>query len=298
MSGLAIGASTSGFVADIVMERLEKKALSSYTHPPSFWCRFVDDIYSIIKKIQAELFERHLNTQHERVKFTRETEKDKKLPYLDALTQRREDGTLKATIYRKPTHTDRYLDFTSNHHISQKLAVPKTLLRRADMLVSEEEDKKVEETYVKKALSRCGYPQWAVERKKEKNPVVPKIDDKKKKEEESLGRVLIPYIKHVSEAVAREFRKFNAEVIYMPTTKLKNVVCANMKDTVPNEDKAEVVYLINCKKHDESYIGHTKKPNKERGYEHNVISHAAAHSSKAIYTEDDRTVSTRTRTKK
>ena len=97
----------------------------------------------------------------------------------------------------------------------------------------------------------------------------------------------------MSEAVAREFRKLNAEVIYMPTTKLKNVVCANMKDTVPNEDKAEVVYLINCQKHDESYIGHTKKPNKERGYEHNVISHADAHSSKAIYTEDDRTMNTR-----
>ena len=77
---------------------------------------------------------------------------------------------------------------------------------------------------------------------------------------ESLGRVLIPYIKPVSEAVAREFRKLNAEVIYMPPTKLKNVVCANMKDTVPNEDKAEVVYLINCQKHDESYIGHTKNP--------------------------------------
>jgi len=47
VKGLAIGASTSGFVADIYMEKIETGALATFINPPSLWCRFVDDtLYS------------------------------------------------------------------------------------------------------------------------------------------------------------------------------------------------------------------------------------------------------------
>ena len=53
----------------------------------------------------------HLNSVKPSIRSTVEVEKDGGLPFLDTLLQRREDGGLDVTIYRKPTHTDRYLDF-------------------------------------------------------------------------------------------------------------------------------------------------------------------------------------------
>ena len=49
----------------------------------------------------------------------------------------------------------------------------------------------------------------------------------------------------------------------MPSTKIKNIVCVNGQDKVPDEDKAGVVYLDDCSPHVENYVGQTKKPNRE-----------------------------------
>ncbi len=49
------------------------------------------------------------------IKFTMESEEDSKLPFLDYLLKRENDGVLTSTIYGKATHTDRYLHCTFHH---------------------------------------------------------------------------------------------------------------------------------------------------------------------------------------
>ena len=44
-----------------------------------------------------------------------EVAKDGRLPILNTLLQRTDDGSLDVTVYWKPTHMDRYLDFHSHH---------------------------------------------------------------------------------------------------------------------------------------------------------------------------------------
>ena len=260
VKGLTIGAATSGFAADIVMEVVETTALATFANPPSFWGRFVDDVFANPNIIFKDLFLEHLNAQDEHLKWTSEEEKDKQLPYVDVRSHRQPDGTLKFNIYRKPTHTDQYLHFSSNHHISQKLAVGKTLLRRADVLITDDEDKTREEQHVRKALNRCGYPNWAVQRSKEKEKKeIVKDDD----ETDSIGRIFIPYVKHTSERIAREFRNLGAGVIYLPTTKIKDHLCSTSKDTVPDMDKANAIYKVDLpcetkpEPKDENYVGET-----------------------------------------
>ena len=68
--GLAIGASTSGFAADIFIEELEKRALSTFSHPPKLWLRLVDDTFSNLSRLYVNPFLEHLNAQHPRIKFT------------------------------------------------------------------------------------------------------------------------------------------------------------------------------------------------------------------------------------
>ena len=287
--GLAIGYSTSGFTADIFMETIETNALRTFINPPSIWWRFVDDVYSNPKTMVKSNFLIHLNNQDEHIKWTSEEEQNGILPYIDAKTHRKEDGSLKLTVFRKPTHTDQYLNYQSNHHISHKLAVPKTLLNRADTVITDETDMPSEEAHIKKALKKCGYPEWTVKRRKKisEQELEEKRKSKKEQESESIGRIFIPYIKGTSEKIARELRKHNAQVIYMPTQKLKDVLCSSAKDKVPDMDKADVIYKVDLEceieaiEKEEDYVGETKKATKHRMTEHHVIHGAEANDSTA-----------------
>ena len=62
------------------------------------------------------------------------------------------------------------------------------------------------------------------------------------------------------------------KTIHKPSSKIKNILF-NHKDKVNYLDKSEIIYEVNCKKHEETYIGETGGPMKERGYEHRIINH-------------------------
>ena len=77
---------------------------------------------------------------------------------MDTLPQPKgEDITV--SVYRKPIHTDRYLDFNSSHPISAKKAVVRMLMDRAANVCSDPEIlvKEVEE-HLDKVLCYYNYP--------------------------------------------------------------------------------------------------------------------------------------------
>ena len=70
------------------------------------------------------MFFKHLNSGSNNIQFT--MVKDGQLPFLDILVTR-EGEKLGHTVYRKPTHMDRYLNKDSNNHPCQKRGIIKTL---------------------------------------------------------------------------------------------------------------------------------------------------------------------------
>ena len=80
---------------------------------------------------RLQSFLNHLNDLHPSIKFTMEQEEGNSMPFLDVKVHRRADGTLGHSVYRKPTHTDRYLHSSSFHHPRVKSSVNQTLLQRA-----------------------------------------------------------------------------------------------------------------------------------------------------------------------
>ena len=98
---------------------------------------------------------------HGSIQFTHEQEVGGKIPFLDTLIVRKPDGSVKNLIYRKATHTDQYLNFSSHHPVHQKLGVVHTLFDRMNTIISEKDDIKSEEQTIKNAHSLCGYPKWA-----------------------------------------------------------------------------------------------------------------------------------------
>ena len=82
---------------------------------------------------------------------------DKTIPFLDVLLIIQEDGSLGHKVYRKPTHTDRYLHYNSFHHPSIKNSVCKTLINRAKT-ICEVDNIEGELEHLRSVLKMNGYP--------------------------------------------------------------------------------------------------------------------------------------------
>ena len=61
VEGAAMGSPVSPIVANLCMEYLEQKALSTAPNPPRFWCRFVDDTFVIHMEVNKQGFLQHIN---------------------------------------------------------------------------------------------------------------------------------------------------------------------------------------------------------------------------------------------
>ena len=86
------------------------------------------------------------------------------MPFLDILINPNEDGSLSTTVNRKPTHTDPFLQWDSDHTVLSKYSIIGTLHHRAETICSSPQLLQQEEKYLQKALQRCKYPAWALNR--------------------------------------------------------------------------------------------------------------------------------------
>ncbi|XP_077528832.1 uncharacterized protein LOC144140884 [Haemaphysalis longicornis] len=137
--GTPKGTSVSVTAANLSMEALEQRALASFAPSPKVFLRYIDDCFCIIQKDEVSKFLDHLNSLERAIQFTLEVEVDRKLPFLDVLVSR-QGQRLSFSVYRKDTHTGRYLSFGSVHPAAHKQAVVSTLLQRAECLCSRPED--------------------------------------------------------------------------------------------------------------------------------------------------------------
>ena len=162
--GAAMGGPTSAIVSEIYMQSLETTAITTADHPPKIWEHHVDDVFSIVHKAYLQELLEHINNLHPQTQFTKEEESNSSLPFLDTLVQRNHDKSISVKIYRKPTHTNQYLKYTSHNPTSAKQSVITALFDRADNVVSNEKDKIEEKHLISAALQQNGYPKEFIQR--------------------------------------------------------------------------------------------------------------------------------------
>ena len=122
---------------------------------------YLQDSYDVISAVSQDeivVLLQHLNSIEPSIQFTVERETDGKLPFLDTCVQRTTDGKLETVVYRKPTHTDKYLSFNSHHPRSHKKFVVTTLFQRAENLTSNNDARENECQYVTNILKENNYP--------------------------------------------------------------------------------------------------------------------------------------------
>ena len=92
------------------------------------------------------------------------------------------------------------------------------------------------------------------------------------------SHIILPYVKNLTDNISRTLNKKRLKVIYKIPTKL-NTLIKRGKDVVPITNKTNVVYKLDCKDCNASYIGQTKRHLSTRIKEHqNNIKKQSSHS--------------------
>ena len=130
-----MSSSVSPVTANIYIEHFESLVIPTSLKLIKWWLRYIDDVYTATRKDLVNKLQEHLNSIDPHIKFTIELTGTDGLPFLDNLTKPT-PNSIESTAYRKPTHTDRYLDYNSNHTISAKLSVFHTVIHRAKQVCS------------------------------------------------------------------------------------------------------------------------------------------------------------------
>ena len=147
------------------------------------------------------------------------------MPFLDTLVTPQDDGTLTTSVYRKPTHTDLYLQWDSHHNLACKYSVINTLTHRAKAVCSNSKLLEEELKYLHEVLHQSKYPQLAI------NKVLKKQEHKRTRNRRVQGRntsqtqkklyIVVPYTKGLCESYKTICSKYGVQVYFKGGNTLK-----------------------------------------------------------------------------
>ncbi|XP_068750936.1 uncharacterized protein [Montipora capricornis] len=228
--GAPMGSPVSPLVCNLYMEAFEESAISTAPIPPGWWLRCVDDTNCKTTSSDADEFTKHLNSVDPNIQLTTETESNGELAFLVLY------GRM-IKVYRKPTHTDQYLNWESNHPLEHKMSVVCTLFHRANTVPSHPEDTKAELEHVKAALKDCGYPEWALQDSDSTN--------KSQKSQHHLPirrtAIVIPYVKGLSKELRRTLKQNEVDTTFKPYNTSDN--CCRFRKTHRNKKTLVALFI-------------------------------------------------------
>ena len=261
-----IGLSLVGEVAIIYMEDFQIKVKTDEYPELEEWPWYVDDSVLKCRRNRSDEILDHLNEQEPGIiRFTKEEEKENKLPSLDLeMNVNRKRKKVEFNVHYKPTNTNITLKKQSNHSESTKKGVIKGYIDRARALCDaqylEGELQNIEEMFIAN-----GYDRREVQREMEK---INRTQSEENEEEESMNRgiVSVPHIPSFTRTFNRIARQHN----FRTTTKAENKVrdIASKARTPLGEKNKNVAYNIPCGCEKHSYSGETDRMWRTRKNEH------------------------------
>lgn len=159
VGGTAMGTRVAPTFANIFMGYFEDKFVHTYPIQPRLWLRFIDDVLMIWEGGHESLmsFISYLNSRHKNIKFSHEIS-ETEVSFLDLLISKKGDGTIRTSLYSKPTDANNYLHFTSAHNLSCKTGIPYSQFLRIKRICSEDVDFVSHSVTKALHMKRRGYP--------------------------------------------------------------------------------------------------------------------------------------------
>ena len=193
---------------------------------PRLWYRKVDYTFAITSHGLEETLQK-LNDIDENIEFIMEKASEENLPFLDCIISLNEKREI-IKVYRKPTHTGQYTQFSSNQPLHVKLSTIKTLVRRAKFICSDQTSLNEELSYIRKTMQLNGYPLNVIN-KTIKDTLQSHNSEHKSKELEPL-KMFIQYEKGVAEKLKRVARKYGFTTVFTKTKDLRRQLRTKQKD--------------------------------------------------------------------
>ena len=187
-----------------------------------------------------------------------EEEVDNKIPFLDVQVEKTEEA-FRTSVYRKPTATDRYLNYQSHHADTVKKGIVRCLQNRAINISADEETRKREMTRLTDIFRRNGYTTGFVTHK-------PRDRSQQQPRDQPIATVSLPYNRGLSEKLRRICGRYNIRVVFRSTTTLRRSL-TKIRPTTTKEQTKNCIYDIPCSC-GRSYKGETGRPLAVRLEEH------------------------------
>ena len=175
--------------------------------------------------------------------------------FLDVEVTRREDGSLARRVYRKPTHTDRYLNNASFHHPKIKSSVNRALVRQAYNICDKEHLHK-ELHHISTALQRNGYQPKQIKTQDPRSSPPPgrRVPYTQSQLDKPPSAVTLPYLGRTSHHIQRILSKHNIKVFHTAPLKIHGILTSHKDRQDPHRRPG--VYKIPCQC-GKVYIGET-----------------------------------------
>ncbi|XP_046549233.1 uncharacterized protein LOC124259180 [Haliotis rubra] len=153
-----------------------------------------------------------------------ETEQNNQLPFLDVLVSHTTSNHLQTTVYRKPTNTDQYIHYNSNHPPNVKTGIISTLTRRAKNIYSTNLNDEIQ--HLKRAfVGLNNYPAQIVHRTIAATLSPPA--DRPKPDSDPI-KISIPYVGKPSHQISRLLQQqAGIDTIFSSSSSLNNLLHAN-----------------------------------------------------------------------
>lgn len=257
IDGCAMGSSISSVVAQLVLEELEAKIISELKFNLPFYVRYVDDCLTAVPHDQDEYILKMFNSYHEKIRFTLEPEINNSINFLD-MTVHHTNRKIETEWYTKATWSGRYLNYLSNHPMSQKRSVVIGLADRSIKL----SDQKYREKAIEKAkriLKQNSYPNKLINSifnsrlLKIQTQNLPQTTKK-----ENNNYLVLPYITGLSENFKNVFNKHNITICHKAHNLIQNCY-SQLKTKIPKNKKTHTIYEVPCAGCNQVYIGQTSQ---------------------------------------
>ena len=138
----------------------------------------------------------------------------------------------------------------------------RSLLDRADNLVTEDEDKEAERLHVRKVLANNGYKHRML-----KAPRKPKPKEPSQERAKITRSYPIPYVYGLAENLAKIYRKYGISTHFKPYNTVRSML-VRPKDKSPDEKKCGIIYQLECENCEQCYVGETARSFETRLKEH------------------------------
>jgi hypothetical protein len=247
--------------AEFYMCELENRVLLDAQIKPDLYCRYVDDIFVIVRDEVHMMELRAALERNSVLTFTYEFGQNHTLPFLDILVQD-DNNSFVTKVYRKPTDVGKVLNQESECPQRYKISTIRALIHRAFKTCTSARDLKTELRTCKQILVNNGYANKTIDKE------ISNIRARQNRKDESTSRgcvTRIYYQNQMNGGHRTDERVLNSIVqnniscttvtdriqllIYYRSKKVKNLIMKNnpCKKSGPLQE-TNVIYKFSCLK--------------------------------------------------